>query len=47
MTKVTRKVSSVGSAQLGKLAFTTKDGVASFDVRLPNADVILLKIRTE
>ena len=40
---VTGKVSSVESAELGRRDFTIKDGVLSFDLPLPNADVILLR----
>jgi hypothetical protein len=40
---VTGKVGSVESAKLGKRNFTVKNGVLSFDLPLPNADVILLR----
>ena len=37
------KVSAIESAQLGKRDFTLKQGVVSFDLPLPNADVVLLR----
>jgi hypothetical protein len=40
---VTGKVSSVESAKLGKRTFTITNGILSFDLPLPNADVILLR----
>jgi hypothetical protein len=40
---VTGKVSSVESAKLGKQNFIIRNGILSFDLPLPNADVILLR----
>ncbi len=37
------KVSSVETAKLGRRDFTARNGVVSFDLALPNADVILLR----
>jgi hypothetical protein len=37
------KVSAVESAQLGKRDFILKNGITSFTLPLPNADVVLLR----